>query len=341
MNNSYYSSRYFNKSLYDNYSDYYLLEEANNDMNGIKNLVNNGLDSKNISAKCIKTFKALTYEMEKVVDILIKLIEQSNSKSKDLPMLKRFKDDLDDLKSYSMQELTIDKFQLDIRDIYKKIGSAIKDFGKVVIKTADSNKVEDKLAKAMSRIPPLVIDCYTAVEEYTKVQQNNLSSIRNKIGKANTSSNRKYVKAVQEELSYFYNPYYETRQTVLSEKDEKPASGFFVDTVAGMKKPFSFIHGLFTSSNSEELVEKLDGAANSLSRCLSRLWNTVSVAEGDIKDKKGNNVRGTNYWIKTKAFFTSPDLHKLVGAAVVAAAIFIGIRSLYRKARDWIQSKFQ
>ena len=177
------------------YNNYILNEDNSND------IINNSLYVKNASAKCIRTFKVLTYELEKVVDVEIRLIEMKNPKSKDFNILKKFKDDLEELKKYSMEELNIDKFQINIKDTYKRIGDTLKEFSKVVIYTAERNDIQDQLSRIMMRIPKLTIEMFTAVDEYTKANKEDFNNIKQKINTYRNNPNKKNNRVMQESMS--------------------------------------------------------------------------------------------------------------------------------------------
>ena len=313
-----YRSRYFTKELYD---EDFLLEAANIDKESIAN-IDNSIQVKNASAKCIRTFKTLTYEMEKVVDVLIQLIAQKNNKSPDLKSLNRFKNDLEDLKKYSMEELTVDNFQIDIKDTYKKIGAALKDFSKIVIYTAERNEC-DKIGKTMRRIPKLTIDCFSAVNDYFKVNLYNGESLKNKAEKAKNSIKNK-KKALAETLIAINNIY----TMPISEADK---DSYFESIAKGAEGMGLGIWNVITNP-----LGKLSAACNDLTTNIENLGKAWNTAGGDAA-KTDATPGSTRTFIQVKYFMESPEFAKTLGGIAVAA----GVIYLLRKAFQRIKRVFQ
>ena len=292
------------------YNNYILNEDNSND------IINNSLYVKNASAKCIRTFKVLTYELEKVVDVEIRLIEMKNPKSKDLNILKRFKDDLEELKKYSMEELNIDEFQINIKDTYKRIGDTLKEFSKVVIYTAERNDVQDQLGRVMSRIPKLSIEMFSAVDEYSKVNKEDFNNIKQKINTYRNNPNKKNNKVMQESMSNL--------SFILNEDILQEESKFGTNVMTGITKPFSHMFNIFDKG-----WDGFDSAFRSFSGLLTNLINSWSA------DKDGGN------WSACKNFLTSDAFVKTTAACVAVAGAYVVLRKVYGVVKRWFNKLFR
>ena len=319
-----------------------------------KGFIDNNIQVKNASAICIRTFKTLTYEMEKVVDVLINLIERKDAKSTDLKNLKRFKNDLEELKKYSIEELTVDKFQIDIKDIYKRIGTAIKDFKKTVIYTAERNECE-KIVKTMKRIPSLTIDCFSAVNDYLQANEKEAKKILISGHKALESIKNKETSKdkVKKNLQEMYNKsglsmwVYSTEP--LSEEDfnfdqamlnlysgarTTGITAFNVllhplDTIFGTVKEGEKIKTGWFSSKPGTVVEKAS-IFSDLGDHINKLKTEWEKIDKDVADD-GQKLKNFG------AFLGSEPMMKTIGGAAVALGIFILMRKAIRKIKDFFR----
>lgn len=287
----YFYSSYLNENMID---EDYLLDEA-------INTNTESLSSKNASATCIKTFRALTYEMEKVTDVLIRLLEQDNKTiSKDLSRLKGFKSYIDDLKKYSMEELDINKFQYSIKNTYKKLGQALKDFDRTVIYIAKKTNNVDKLNKVSSRLTTLTIDSFTAVNDYFDTVRKDGEATKNQLANKGNISNKS--KAVQESRLYS-----------LSEDE-----GF----VAGASGMLSSLYNLVTNP-----LESLGTEVGKIGKAISNL-----------KNKWGSGLSGNASSIdKFSALIQTNEFGTILGGVVVAGGIIYLLKKAIQKIRKWIR----
>lgn len=137
-------------------------------------------DMKSASNKCISSYKQITYEMEKITDVVIRLIESKNDKNSDLKTLKTFKDKLEDLKKYSMSELTSENFIIDIKDVFGKISASLRDFRSNVIITAKKNGIT-QIDKIANKLPGMLINLFENFNSYLKGISKEVNSVTNDI----------------------------------------------------------------------------------------------------------------------------------------------------------------
>ena len=135
---------------------------------------------KSASAKCISSYKQVTYEMEKITDIVIRLIESKNNKNPNIKTLKTFKDKLEELKKYSMTELKSENFIIDIKDVFGRISKTLKEFRNDVIICAKKNGI-NQVDKIANKLPGILINLFENFNSYLKATSKEVNRVKDDI----------------------------------------------------------------------------------------------------------------------------------------------------------------
>ena len=308
-------------------------------------LVTNSVNVKNASAKCIKTFKELTYEMEKVTDVLINLLEadKENSNNKQLGPVRRFKNDIENLKKYSMTELTVEKFQIDLKKSYQKLGDSIKEFDKVILGTAKRNNLE-QLSVTAKRIPELTIKCFSAFNDFILASKKDadkfvigLNKLHEKT-KDNKEADIKTKKEVTQELLNWYIP----NSFSLSEAGTR-APGFFQNLWSGVTYLPSKVVDLinkpyYTLFGGEELEKEVKGGwLTSAKPAVYSKGIIDDMTEGVNKMQEAWNKGNTNL-DSISNFLTCQPTQKLIGITIFIIAAYWVYKKVVGKVRRWIDN---
>lgn len=295
-------------NIYDNNYTNILLEDNSN-------IVNQSLEVKNISARCIRTFKALTYEIEKVVDVLLQLLDKIPEIKYDYNKVKSFKEDIEELKKYSMEEInSIDGFQINIKESYKKLSITLKKF-KDILEIGNKYRLADELNKTSKRIPKMIIDTFTSANEYFKIVSNDAESLKPKLEDIQKKQNNK-VKVTSESIDYY---------SYLNEDFVKGASGMI-----------SSIFNLVTNP-----LDKLKDEADSLTKSikgLGKAWDRTEKAylSRDVTGIDPVEKKGTTY-ARVCSFLTQPEFTTALGGIVVASGVVYLVMKGISKIKDWIR----
>ena len=140
----------------------------------------NSNEMKSASAKCISSYKQVTYEMEKITDVVIRLIESKNNKNPSIKTLKTFKDKLEELKKYSMTELKSENFIIDIKDVFGRISKTLKEFKNDVIICAKKNGII-QIDKISNKLPGMLITLFENFNFYLKATSKEVNRVKDDI----------------------------------------------------------------------------------------------------------------------------------------------------------------
>ena len=149
-------------------------------MENNRNFELNSNEMKSASAKCISSYKQVTYEMEKITDIVIRLIESKNNKNPNIKTLKTFKDKLEELKKYSMTELKSENFIIDIKDVFGRISKTLKEFRNDVIICAKKNGI-NQVDKIANKLPGILINLFENFNSYLKATSKEVNRVKDDI----------------------------------------------------------------------------------------------------------------------------------------------------------------
>ena len=334
-------------------NSYTYLSEANEEST-IKRIVNNSINSKNASSACIRSIKALTTEIIKVNDLIIKLLDSSEEKksSKDISAIKSFNDEVEKLNSYITESVDVDDFQVNVKELYKKVGTIMRDFNKNIVRIVESNKLEGKLSRSTTRVIEKMIECFECINKYSNVNVDEAKEVKDKLTKLkNNSTNKKNVKALKESLNFYFIPvkYY----NILDESENK--GGFGTNVYTGVSSTLGGLFNIFDKG-----FHGLSSETTKFGGFLDRLFSRWKNTEYEDNLPKGHNERDyekhtessgvfsskTTYirkgnWDACKNFLTSSEFTQAVSGMIALAGAFLAIRWAYRKVKDTFKKIFK
>ena len=340
-------------------NNYNFLNEANEEST-IKRIVNNSINSKNASSACIRSIKALTTEIIKVNDLIIKLLYSSEEKksSKDTSTIKQFNDEVEKLNSYITESVDVDDFQVNVKELYKKdkeVGTIMRDFNKNIVRIVESNKLEGKLSRSTTRVIEKMIECFECINKYSNVNVNEAKEVKNKLTKLkDNSTDKKSVKALKESLNFYFVPvkYY----NILDENENK--GGFGTNVYTGVSSTLGGLFNIF-DKGFDGLSSETTKFGGFLDRLFSK-WKNTEFKNNDknrpkdfnnnknkyelIKDDWGTNndiYRTKGNWDACRNFLTSSEFTQAVSGMIALAGAFLAIRWAYRKVKDTLKNIFK
>ena len=261
--------------------------------------MDNQIENVNVlNDKCLNSFKNVTYELEKITDILIRLIEQKDSSSPFLRFLRKYKSRIEEAKSYVIKELNTDEFSIDVRNGYVKVMGLLKDFSKNIVQVAQKNNLE-VIAKVSMKLPQMTMELCS---NFVRLMKTNSVLLKDEV---NTNSNN--IQSTNENLEY----------TILTEGD------FFSHFGTGFINVFTNIWNFFKNGNNTEGSNIFSGLVNKIADRFTKISDNYKIAFS-------GNIQGKTTLDQLGQFFGGSGFMGLVGNIAAIAFIWWGIRKLYK-----------
>ena len=279
----------------------------------------------NSSRYCLKVYRNVVYELEKVSDILLQVLERKNSS--DVKIVRDYKNQIEGLKRYCLNELDDNKFQVDIKEAYAKIFTLITLFPKSIINVAKRNDLE-AFSKYVQKIPSMTLTLMDAFNKFIgsslNTIQTNIQSVNESLlmEDANTSNFVAGTNTVYDMGSNFYT-----------------GVGGTIDTIINLFRSTSNVQN---GSINTQAVGTFGGAYEKATNLFDRLvkdWKDVRSQE--TREIKGAGaeaeIQNGNYTPLSLSaigkFMTTPSFMQTMGAISVCAATFFGLRWIWRRLR--------
>ena len=268
--------------------------------------LDNQIENVNVlNDKCLNSFKNVTYELEKITDILIRLIEQKDSSSPFLRFLRKYKSRIEEAKSYVIKELNTDEFSIDVRNGYVKVMGLLKDFSKNIVQVAQKNNLE-VIAKVSMKLPQMTMELCS---NFIKLMKTNSVLLKDDI-KTNS------IQSTNENLDY---------NILLTESD------FFSHFGTGFTNIFSNIWGFFKGGNIKENSNIFSGLIDKLLAQFKQIGTDYNAAFPNGLFNAETGAQQTSHTLtRLGQFFGGSGFMGLVGNIAAIAIIWWGIRKLYK-----------
>ena len=251
-----------------------------------------------LNDKCLNSFKNVTYELEKITDIMIRLLEQKDSNSPFLRFLRKYKSRIEEAKGYVIKELNTEDFNIDVRNGYVKVIQLLKDFSKNIIQVAQKNNLE-VIAKVSTKLPIMTVEL---CNNFIKLMKTNSVLLKDEASKLNTQN----IQSTNESIDY----------TLLDESD------FLTNFGSGFAGIFRNMWDFFKLNPAKgalkfgDIVDKIQDQFTKLGTDFSTIFNN--------KDASKTTLEQIGKFLGNEGFMG------LVGNIAAIAVIWWGIRKLWK-----------
>ena len=251
--------------------------------------------------QCLQTYQRSVYRLEKASDVLYGILIRRNSP--DAKIVQNYKNKVEDLKAYCVNELDQNNFQVDLKEAYNKIFNCITEFPKSIVEVAKRNGLEG-FSKYIQDIPNVSL---SLMDSFNKFMGASISTV---------DSN---MQTIHEEN--------ESAPVLASDFTGEDIWNGIGNVAQGAKSAFNNITnfiGLGDTSNTKVTFGQMyDKATTALSNIGSE-WSNIMGDKGGPSQLSLNDIG---------RMLTSPSFTQAVGAVGVCTAIYFGLRWVWRRLK--------